>query len=156
MSLLNDFARTCILLEKNRTPDGAGGYETTWINGAEFLNYQALDTSMEARRAEKEGVTSVYSALVNKAVPIEYGDYFRDKTTGDTYRVTSNPEERSAPKSARPMIQGLKFFTVERKDKALHAWFSQFLTAYPTSNVPEDAVFPWMTYELITGAWDSG
>ena len=42
------------------------------------------------------------------------------------------------------------------KDKALHAWFSQFLTAYPTSNVPQDAVFPWLTYELITGAWDSG
>lgn len=42
------------------------------------------------------------------------------------------------------------------KDKALHAWFSQFLTAYPTSNVPEDATFPWLTYELITGALDSG
>lgn len=42
------------------------------------------------------------------------------------------------------------------KDKALHAWFSQFLPAYPTSNVPEDAVFPWLTYELVTGAWDSG
>ena len=42
------------------------------------------------------------------------------------------------------------------KDKALHAWLSQFLTAYPTSNVSEDAVFPWLTYELITGSWESG
>ena len=42
------------------------------------------------------------------------------------------------------------------KDKALHAWFSQFLPAYPTSNVPKDAVFPWLTYELITGSWESG
>lgn len=42
------------------------------------------------------------------------------------------------------------------KDKALHAWFSQFLPAYPASNVPKDAVFPWLTYELVTGAWDSG
>ena len=42
------------------------------------------------------------------------------------------------------------------KDKALHAWFSQFLPAYPASNVPEDAIFPWLTYELVTGAWDSG
>ena len=42
------------------------------------------------------------------------------------------------------------------KDKALHAWFSQFLTAYPASSVPDDAIFPWLTYELITGAWDSG
>lgn len=42
------------------------------------------------------------------------------------------------------------------KDKALHAWFLQFLPAYPASSVPDDAVFPWLTYELITGAWDSG
>ncbi len=116
MSLLDDFASKCVLMEKTRTPDGAGGYETTWTSGAEFLNYQALDTSMEARRAEKDGVTSVYSALVNKAVPIEYGDYFRDKATGNTYRVTSNPEERAAPKAAGSLIQGLKFFTVERKE----------------------------------------
>lgn len=42
------------------------------------------------------------------------------------------------------------------RDKALHAWFSQFMAAYPASNVPDDAVFPWLTYELVTGAWDSG
>ncbi|MFR8529936.1 MAG: hypothetical protein ACLVDB_01720 [Anaeromassilibacillus sp.] len=22
--------------------------------------------------------------------------------------------------------------------------------------MPEDAVFPWLTYELITGSWESG
>lgn len=116
MSLLDDFARKCVLLEKTRTPDEAGGWSTIWADGAEFLNYSALDTSMEARRAEKEGVTSVYSVLVNKAVPIEYADYFRDMTTGLTYRVTSNPEERAAPKSAGSTIRGLKFFTAERKE----------------------------------------
>lgn len=42
------------------------------------------------------------------------------------------------------------------KDKALQAWFEQFLTAYPTSNVPGDVTFPYLTYELITGAFDSG
>ena len=85
MSLLNDFARPCVLMEKHREPDGAGGY----------------------------GVTSVYSALVDKAVPIEYGDYFRDTETGTTYRVTSNPEEKQAPRSASFT---LKYFTAERKE----------------------------------------
>ena len=116
MSLLDDFASKCVLMEKTRTPDGAGGYIIAWADGAEFLNYQALDTSMEARRAEKEGVTSVYSALVNKTVPIEYNDYFRDTSTGNTYRVTSNPEERAAPRTAGPTIRALKFFTAERKE----------------------------------------
>ena len=103
-------------MEKKRTPDGAGGYIVAWTEGAEFLNYQALDTSMEARRAEKEGVTSVYSALVNKTVPIEYNDYFRDTSAGNTDRVTSNPEERAAPRSAGPTVRALKFFTAERKE----------------------------------------
>lgn len=115
MSLLDDFARTCTILEKKREPDGEGGYLTVWSDGAQFQNYQALDTSMEARRAEKEGVTSLYSALVDKAVPIEYNDYFRDDDLGVTYRVTSNPEERQAPKSAGPVMQALKFFTAERR-----------------------------------------
>lgn len=39
------------------------------------------------------------------------------------------------------------------KAAALHAWLSQFLTAYPDSAVPSDAVFPWLTYELVTSAW---
>lgn len=111
MSLLDDFARTCVLMEKKRVPDGAGGYIVEWKEGAEFTNYQAMDTSMEARRAEKEGVTSLYSALVDKAVPIEYNDVFKDKSTGETYRVTSDPKDKQAPRSS---TLPLKYFTAER------------------------------------------
>lgn len=113
MSLLHEFARGCVLMEKSRASDGEGGYYTDWREGASFQNYQALDTSMEARRAEKEGVTSVYSALVDKAVPIEYGDYFKDTETGETYRVTSNPADKQAPRSS---TMPLKYFTAERKE----------------------------------------
>ena len=111
MSLLDDFGRKCCLMEKRRTPDGAGGWDVQWVDGAEFINYQALDTAMEARRAEKEGVTSVYSALVKKSLPIEYNDAFKDLSTGATYRVTSSPEDKTAPASAS---FDLKFFTAER------------------------------------------
>ena len=114
--LLDAFGKKCVLIEKRRTSDGAGGYITDWVDGAEFLNYQALDTSMEARKAEQEGVTSVYSVLVQQNVPIERTDYFRDTETGLTYRVTSNPEEKAAPRSAGPTIRALKFFTAERKN----------------------------------------
>lgn len=112
MSLLDDFARPCVLLEKSSKPDGAGGYETTWRDGVPFSNYQALDTSMEARRAEKEGVTSVYSALVDSSIPIDYNDFFRDESTGDTFRVTSVPRDKQAPRNAS---FSLKFFTAERR-----------------------------------------
>ena len=112
MSLLDDFAKKCALMEKKRVMSDEGGWKTEWAEGAVFDNYKALDTSMEARRAEKEGVTSLYSVLVDKSVPIEYNDYFKDLETGLTYRVTSNPEEKEAPKSAS---FSLKYFTAERK-----------------------------------------
>lgn len=50
------------------------------------------------------------------------------------------------------------------KDKALHAWFNaairlengKQLPFYTTASVPEDVVFPWGTYELMTSAWGDG
>lgn len=111
MSLLDDYAIPCVLMEKKRAPDGEGGYTTEWSDGVEFFNYQYLDTSMEARRAEQEGVKSLYSALVQKNLPLDYGDVFKDKNTGTTYRVTSHPGEKEAPKSS---TFDLKYFTAER------------------------------------------
>ena len=43
------------------------------------------------------------------------------------------------------------------KEAALHAWFNSFgIPFYPSTAVPEDAVFPWGTYEPVTSAWDGG
>ena len=30
------------------------------------------------------------------------------------------------------------------------------MTAYTVTSVPEDAIFPYLTYELITSAWEAG
>ena len=42
------------------------------------------------------------------------------------------------------------------KEAAFQAFFEQFLPSYAASSVPEDVVFPYLTYELITGAWEEG
>lgn len=42
------------------------------------------------------------------------------------------------------------------KDKALHAFFSGFMDAYPASSVPGDVTFPYLTYEAVFDAWDGG
>lgn len=43
------------------------------------------------------------------------------------------------------------------KAAALHEFFSSFgIPAYPVSSVPEDTVFPWLTYELAVGGWEEG
>lgn len=113
MSLLDDFAKKCVIMEKTRVPDGSGGYIVSWQDGAEFVNYYALNTSTEAIIAERQGISSIYHALIQKNVPLDYGEFFKDLSTGETYRVTSNPEDKEAPKMSN--IQ-LKFFTAERKE----------------------------------------
>lgn len=42
------------------------------------------------------------------------------------------------------------------KEAALQSFFEQFLPAYAASAVPEDVEFPYLTYELITSAWEEG
>ena len=42
------------------------------------------------------------------------------------------------------------------KGAALQAFFSRFMDAYAASAVPDDVVFPYLTYELTTSAWDGG
>ena len=43
------------------------------------------------------------------------------------------------------------------KEATLHAFFNSFgLPGYPDSSVPDDAVFPWLTYGLVTDAWGGG
>lgn len=40
------------------------------------------------------------------------------------------------------------------KDVAIHSYFNGFMKSYPVTSVPKDATFPWLTYELVTGAWN--
>lgn len=43
------------------------------------------------------------------------------------------------------------------KEAALHKFFNSFgIPGYPATAVPEDAVFPWLTYEPITSAFEEG
>lgn len=43
------------------------------------------------------------------------------------------------------------------KVAALQSFFSSFgMTAYPTNNVPDETVFPWLTYETSTGSFKGG
>lgn len=42
------------------------------------------------------------------------------------------------------------------KGEALQRFFAQFMPAYASTAVPEDATFPYLTYDLIIDAWEGG
>lgn len=109
--MMESLAHDCTLLDRKRVPDGAGGWANEWIDSAEFRLYPSLDMSIQAKVAEQQGVTSVYTCLVEKALPIVLGDYFRDNTLNATFRVTTNPDEKATPGTAS---FSLKAFTAEK------------------------------------------
>lgn len=100
MSLLHDAFEGFVLVEKKRVPDGEGGLITTWEDGAFFEAAVSFDNSLQARVAQSQGVTGVYTVTTRRSVILGYHDTFKRKRDGRIFRVTSNGEDMATPTSA--------------------------------------------------------
>lgn len=100
MSLLSEAMENCIMLDKRTQADGYGGYTTSWVEGAPFEAAVVFDNSMEARTAEKAGVTSLYTITTKKAMNLQYHDVFKRLKDNKIFRVTSDGDDNHTPKSA--------------------------------------------------------
>lgn len=100
MSLLDDAMETCVIMDKTTQPDGYGGYISTYREGAQFKAAIVFDTSIEARVADKEGVTSLYTVTTSKALTLEYHDVFKRLRDNKVFRVTSDGDDKFTPASA--------------------------------------------------------
>lgn len=100
MSLLSDQMEECIMIDKRTTPDGRGGYNTTWIEGASFKAAIVLNTSIEARAAEKAGVTALYTITTLKSMNLQYHDVIKRLSDNKIFRITSDGDDKKTPKGA--------------------------------------------------------
>ena len=100
MSLLSQAMEDVVMLEKKRIRDCEGGFTTAWTDGAQFKAAISFDGSMEARTAEKQGVTSLYTVTVPTNCKLEYHDSFRRLRDGKVFRVTSDGDDKITPPSA--------------------------------------------------------
>lgn len=100
MSLLEEAMVPCVMLNKQTEADGYGGYIVTWADGAEFDCAIVLDTSIQARVAEKQGVTELYTVTTKKVMNLQYHDVFRRVRDGKIFRVTSDGDDKYTPASA--------------------------------------------------------
>lgn len=95
------FAMTpCVMIEKRRAPDGQGGTTSEYVEGAEFEAAITKNKTLEAVRAEKEGVTELYLVTTAKGVGLDYGETFMRKSDDARFRVTSNAKDSETPKAA--------------------------------------------------------
>lgn len=100
MSLLTEAMEACTMYDRITTADGYGGYTPSWQPGAAFLAAIRKDSSMEARIAEKQGVTALYTITTKKAMNLQYHDVFKRDSDGKTFRVTSDGDDANTPDSA--------------------------------------------------------
>lgn len=101
MSLLNEMFEEFVYINKNIVDDGLGGFETIYVDGATFNAVAVLDSSMESRIAEKQGVTSLYTITTNREMTLSFHDVIRRKSDGKVFRVTSDGEDKKTPVSSR-------------------------------------------------------
>lgn len=101
MSLLSEAMTSCRFINRTRVSDGEGGTITTWTDGAEFDAAIVLDNSIEARVAQAQGVTAVYTVTTDRSLVLEYHEVFKRLSDNKVFRVTSDGDDKATPASAR-------------------------------------------------------
>ena len=99
MSLLFDAMESCTMLDKRTVDDGYGGYISEYVEGASFDAAITFDTSIQARRADAEGVSSLYTVTTGRGITLQFHDVFRRGRDGKIFRVTSDGDDKYTPKS---------------------------------------------------------
>lgn len=100
MSLIDTMTQPCVMMDNVTASDGMGGTVHTWKEGAEFQAAIVKDNTLNARIAEKDGVTEVYTITVAKNVALDFHDVFKRVSDGMIFRVTSNIVDSKTPKVA--------------------------------------------------------
>ena len=100
MSLLTEMMEKFHIMDKVTSDDGYGGVTTEWKEGATFQGVATFDTSMQARAAEKQGVTSMYTVTTSKSVVLQYHDVIKRDRDGKVLRITSDGDDKYTPASA--------------------------------------------------------
>lgn len=100
MSLIDEQMENCQILDKVSVPDGQGGFDYEWVDGAAFDAAVTKDSSLQAKVAEKQGVTEIYSITVKRGVVLQVNDIVKRLSDNTMYRVTSNIKDDETPNRA--------------------------------------------------------
>lgn len=100
MSLLDEYMENCVMIDKTTVSDGRGGFDYAFVEGAEFQAAITLDNSIQAKIAEQQGVTGIYSVTTQKSINLQYHDIFRRSSDSKVFRVTSDGDDKKTPPSA--------------------------------------------------------
>ncbi len=101
MSMIEESMEQCAIMQKVRQSDGEGGFITRWTEGAPFQASITFDSSMQARIADKQGVSSLYTVTTAKNAALEYHDVIKRIRDGKVFRITSDGDDKQTPMRAK-------------------------------------------------------
>ena len=97
MSLIDLMMTDCVIMNKAKISDGEGGFDTEWTEGAQIKVAIVKDASLNARIAEKDGVTSTFTLTTKRDNALEFHDVIKRLKDGQTFRVTSDSTDSTSP-----------------------------------------------------------
>ena len=98
--LIESMMVDCVMMDKTTVPDGEGGWTPSWVEGAPFRAAIVKNNSLNAKVAEKQGVTEVYTITTPRGVVLSLMDVFKRVKDGAIFRVKSNAVDSETPEVA--------------------------------------------------------
>ena len=100
MSLLDEHKERFAFMDKSHTRDAEGNPVVTWTQSETFLAALRFDSSVQAKRAQAEGVQDLYTIITGKEIDLEYNDVVKRLEDGTTFRITTSGKDNRTPASA--------------------------------------------------------
>ena len=100
MSLLDEHKEQFAFMDKSHTRDAEGNPVVTWTQSETFLAALRFDSSVQAKRAQAEGIQDLYTIITGKEIDLEYNDVVKRLEDGTTFRITTSGKDNKTPKSA--------------------------------------------------------
>ena len=100
MSLLSEAMEDCTMIDRISSQDDYGGIQYKWQDGASFKAAIVFDNSIEARTAQMQNVTALYTVTTERNINLQYHQVFRRDRDNKVFRVKSDGDDNYTPKSA--------------------------------------------------------
>lgn len=107
MSLVDEMMSDFEIINKSVVDDPEGGTQTIWTDGATIQAVAVKDSSMQAKIAEAQGVTSVYTIVTSKENALDFHTVLRRKSDGTIFRITEEDADNKTPESSNLDIKKL-------------------------------------------------
>ena len=90
----------CVMMHKTSTSDEEGGRTSSWVEGESFDAAIHRESTLNARIAEREGMTDIYIVTVAKGFELPFHSVFKRLSDQKVFRTTASTEDRKTPHMA--------------------------------------------------------